>query len=110
MIPFCLACAGNPSRAATGTDVATASGGAGAAGGPQDNNGLSRGQNYSKVEKWLRESAAQGPRIIVPGVIFNIEDHIPGTPSAAGAVDPPSEADRLPPMMPVAHSQLTLNV
>lgn len=102
--------AGNTSRAATGTDAATAaSGGAAAAGGPQDNNGLSRGQNYSKVEKWVRESALEGPRIIVPGVIFNIDDAKPFA-ATPGAVDPPSESDRLPPMMPVAHSQLTLNV
>lgn len=58
-----------------------------------DNNGLSRGQNFMKVEKWLRESNKQVQVTIAPGNIANLEDHRP----ASGEVDAvPSERDRLP--------------
>lgn len=61
-----------------------------------DNNGLSRGQNFMKVEKWLRESNKQVQVTISPGNIANLEDHMP----ASGDADVPSERDRLPQTAP----------
>jgi hypothetical protein len=96
------ALAGNPSHAVTQTDAETNgavdSGVAGATAEAQDNNGLSRGQNFAKVEKWLRDAARHSPIVIVPGVIANIEDPKPGAAIAPGAYDPPTEHDRLPPI------------
>lgn len=71
-----------------------------------DNNGLSRGQNFIKVEKWLREASTHDLIIITPGVIANIEND--DTRPVKEFCEPPSELDRLPPMMPAAQSQLTL--
>lgn len=59
-----------------------------------DNNGLTRGQNFMKVEKWLRNSCMYQQVDITPGVISNLEDLPPELPDS---VDPPSEKDRLPP-------------
>lgn len=58
-----------------------------------DNNGLSRGQNFMKVEKWLREANKSSQSKIAPGEIANLEDHPPSTTRDA---DVPSEKDRLP--------------
>lgn len=60
-----------------------------------DNNGLTRGQNFMKVEKWLRSAVMFQQVDITPGVITNLED-LP-TELPENAVDPPSEKDRLPP-------------
>lgn len=60
-----------------------------------DNNGLTRGQNFMKVEKWLRNACMFQQVDITPGVITNIEDLPADLPE--NSVDPPSEKDRLPP-------------
>lgn len=59
-----------------------------------DNNGLSRGQNFMKVEKWLRDSCMQQQILVTPGVIKNIEDGTTG--AVQDAEEPPPEKDRLP--------------
>lgn len=56
-----------------------------------DNNGLSRGQNFMKVEKWLREARKTDQKSIAPGEIANLEDHSPDSRD----VHVPSEKDRL---------------
>ena len=61
-----------------------------------DNNGLSRGQNFMKVEKWLRDASLQQPIIVKPGVIKNIEDGATARPAVAD--EPPTERDRVPPV------------
>lgn len=71
-----------------------------------DNNGLSRTQNSRKVEKWLHEAAKYPQMNIIPGIIRNIEDT--DAPPAVEVGEPPTEVDRLPPMMPAAQSQLSL--
>lgn len=63
----------------------------------QDNNGLTRGQNFMKVEKWLRNSAKYKQIDITPREIKNIEDCPAELPDSIA--DPPSEKDRLPPAM-----------
>lgn len=63
----------------------------------QDNNGLTRGQNFMKVEKWLRASCMSKQIDITPGEITNIEDTPPEMPDSSA--DPPSEKDRLPPAL-----------
>ena len=62
-----------------------------------DNNGLTRGQNFMKVEKWLRQASMYQQIDITPHNITNIED----TPTtlSENAADPPSEKDRLPPAL-----------
>lgn len=60
-----------------------------------DNNGLTRGQNFMKVEKWLRNACMYQQIEVTPGVICNLED--PPTDLSENTVDPPSEKDRLPP-------------
>ncbi|CAN8064529.1 unnamed protein product [Agarophyton chilense] len=59
-----------------------------------DNNGLTRGQNFMKVEKWLRSSCKHEQIDITPKQITNIEDGPTDAPDAAA--EPPSEKDRLP--------------
>lgn len=54
-----------------------------------DNNGLSRGQNFMKVEKWLRESRKHEQVSIAPDEISNIEDNPPG-PSARDSESTPA--------------------
>lgn len=66
-----------------------------------DNNGLTRGQNFMKVEKWLRNSCMYKQIDITPGDITNIED-IP-IEMSENTADPPSEKDRLPP--PISNQQ-----
>lgn len=58
-----------------------------------DNNGLTRGQNFMKVEKWMREAARYQQTPITPGKITNIEDE---NTQPENAADPPSDIDRLP--------------
>lgn len=58
-----------------------------------DNNGLTRGQNFMKVEKWLRNACMYQQIDVTPGPITNVEDTPTDMPDAA---DPPSEKDRLP--------------
>lgn len=64
----------------------------------QDNNGLTRGQNFMKVEKWLRTTAMYQQVDITPRDIKNIEDS-PLVDSPEHLADPPSEKDRLPPAL-----------
>jgi hypothetical protein len=71
-----------------------------------DNNGLSRGQNFAKVEKWLREASKYQLIDITPRTIENIERT--DGPPAREVGEPPTELDRLPPMMPAAQSQLSI--
>lgn len=59
-----------------------------------DNNGLTRGQNFMKVEAWLRGASRHQQIDITPGEITNIEDSPAALPE--NNVDPPSEKDRLP--------------
>ena len=59
-----------------------------------DNNGLTRGQNFMKVEKWLRQAGKHQQVSITPGEITNIEDG--QSDLADSTADPPSEKDRLP--------------
>lgn len=48
-----------------------------------DNNGLSRGQNFTKVEKWLRASSTHEQVAIAPAApIVNLEDPPPGLPAS----------------------------
>lgn len=107
----CPAPAGNTSRAATAsaTNETAGNGPLHAAGDAPDSNGLSRSQNFVKVEAWLRDASRHALTDITPRAIASIDDAPPppGSPHAAHA-DPPTERDRLPPMMPVAQSQLTL--
>jgi hypothetical protein len=71
-----------------------------------DNNGLSRGQNFARVERWLLESARYKQTSIAPVYpIVSIE--AADTRPLVEAVDPPTELDRLPPVMPSVHSQLS---
>lgn len=63
----------------------------------QDNNGLTRGQNFMKVEKWLRNSCLYKQIDITPREIRNIEDFPAELPDSFA--DPPSEKDRLPPAL-----------
>lgn len=72
----------------------------------QDNNGLTRGQNFMKVEKWLRNSALYKQVDIIPTQIKNIEDS-PAEPLIDNIADPPSEKDRLPPAL-VNHNSSSL--
>lgn len=60
-----------------------------------DNNGLTRGQNFMKVEKWLRSACVHNQVDIHPGTITNLEDIPVQVPEAN--LDPPTEKDRLPP-------------
>jgi hypothetical protein len=71
-----------------------------------DNNGLSRGQNFVKVEKWLREASKHQLVDITPRIIRNIESM--DGPLTREVGEPPTELDRLPPMMPAAQSQLSI--
>lgn len=64
----------------------------------QDNNGLTRGQNFMKVEKWLRASTIYQQVDVTPRDIKNIEDS-PLVDSPENIADPPSEKDRLPPAL-----------
>lgn len=62
----------------------------------QDNNGLTRGQNFMKVEKWLRNACMYQQIDVTPASIANLEDE----PAPATAdPEPPSEKDRIPPAM-----------
>lgn len=65
----------------------------------QDNNGLTRGQNFMKVEKWLKNSAMHKQIDITPREIKNIEDTPPAETPLDSSADPPSEKDRLPPAL-----------
>ncbi|PXF40845.1 hypothetical protein BWQ96_09435 [Gracilariopsis chorda] len=70
-----------------------------------DNNGLTRGQNFMKVEKWLRSSCKHQQVDITPKTITNIEDG--PTLNRDSSAEPPSEKDRLP-QHPIAnHHQST---
>lgn len=64
-----------------------------------DNNGLTRGQNFMKVEKWLRNACMHQQIDVTPGAITNLED--PPTDLSEHNIDPPSEKDRLPPAIAV---------
>lgn len=59
-----------------------------------DNNGLTRGQNFMKVEKWLRAACMHKQVDIHPGtIITNLED---SPPQVQDTADPPTEKDRIP--------------
>lgn len=68
-----------------------------------DNNGLTRGQNFMKVEKWLRNACMHKQIDITPGEITNIEDGVPDM--LENTADPPSEKDKLPPAIPSRSSR-----
>lgn len=69
-----------------------------------DNNGLTRGQNFMKVEKWLRNASMYQQVDVTPGTITNIEDNPTNLPDNA---DPPSEKDRIPQAITSQHHQTT---